>query len=193
MAAILAAAAALALAAGAAALLRRWLVFVTSVESWSMWPSLRPGQWVLTLVVRRTDRIARGDVVVVDSAELGRTIIKRVVGLGGDRVVIDARGGLHRNHRRVDEPYALPATGAIRSFTVPDGNLLLLGDNRARSSDSRSWVAPYLPVAAVRGRLPRAKTSNSAFFSPTAMNAQTEPVSGDCAGRSPPRRKTLPP
>lgn len=126
LAASLAAIATVALAAAVAMLLRRQLFFFTRVESWSMWPTLRPGQWVFTVVRRRKHRIRHGHVVVIDSAELNRTLVKRVAGLPGDRV-----GGT----------------------TVPDGQVYLVGDNRAYSNDSRHWDRPFLPIAAIRGRV----------------------------------------
>lgn len=119
-----------AVAAAVALVVRRHLLFVTRVESWSMWPTLRPGQRVATVVVGRSQRIARGDVVVVDSAEVGRVLVKRVAGVAGDAVEV---------------------AGVCR--VVPQGHVFLLGDNAAQSHDSRTWVQPFLPLSAVRGRL----------------------------------------
>ena len=42
--------------------------------------------------------------------------------------------------------------GPEGSFTVPDGAYLVLGDDRARSSDSRSWQKPFVAHAAIEGR-----------------------------------------
>lgn len=120
-----------AFAAAVAVLVRRHLIFVTRVESWSMWPTLRPGQRVATLILHRAERLARGDVVAIDSHEIGHTLVKRVAGVGGDRV--DIGGG--------------------RSQVVPAGHVFLLGDNPAHSHDSRTWAQPFLPVSAIRGRL----------------------------------------
>lgn len=122
-------AALLALAVGLA--LRRWVIFLTTVESESMLPTLASGQRVLTrrLATSRPPRL--GDIVVVDSDELGRVIVKRVAGLPGDRL-------------RLDD--GVP-------YEVPPGRLFLLGDNRSRSSDGRSWHQPYVPVDRVLGRV----------------------------------------
>jgi signal peptidase I len=142
---------------GAAALgllLRRLLVFVTEVESWSMAPALVPGQRVLTRRLLRGERVRRGDVLVVMSAELGRAVVKRVVGLPGERVEIDRHGRVRIDGTPLAEGYVAHAGGASAgAFAVPEGHLLLLGDNRARSSDSRGWSRPFLPVTAVRGRV----------------------------------------
>ena len=63
--------------------IHRRLGFVTEVESVSMAPTLVPGQRLLARRPGARGRLRRGDIVVVESAELGRPIIKRVVGLPG--------------------------------------------------------------------------------------------------------------
>lgn len=134
---------------------RRYVVFVTRVRSWSMHPTLRPGQWLWVRRVRRADQLRRGDIVVVDSAEVGRVIVKRAVGLPGDRVRIGPDGRVRLDDVAVDEPHAQVVPGTDRTYEVPAGHLLLLGDNRAHSSDSRAWRQPYVPVSSVLGRTGR--------------------------------------
>lgn len=143
--------AALALGVAVAVPIRR-LVWLTRVESWSMTPALRPGSLLLTRRLRRSEGVRRGDVVVLRSAELGRRVVKRVIGLPGETIIVDGRGV------RVDgvplaEPYVLGNGGAAGSFPVPDGAYLVLGDNRARSRDSRSWRQPFVARTAIEGRV----------------------------------------
>ena len=136
----------------------RHVVWLTRVESWSMEPTLRPGSLLLTRRLRRSDGVRRGDVVVLRSAELGRRVVKRVVGLPGETVVVDGRG-VSVDGARLAEPYVLVHGGAGGSFSVPDGAYLLLGDNRARSSDSRSWRQGFVARSAIEGRwIPRSAT-----------------------------------
>lgn len=140
-----------ALAAVTAAVVRQHLVWVTRVTSWSMAPSLRPGDRLVTWTVRDPSRLRRGDVVVIDSVELGRRVVKRVVGLPGEHVLVTAEGvwvdGAH-----LAERWPTVSGGLERSFDVPDDSLLVLGDNRPASSDSRSWQDPYVPLGRVMGR-----------------------------------------
>jgi signal peptidase I len=130
---------ALSIAAAVTARGLRRVIWVTRVTSWSMSPALRPGQLVMTRRFRPGGRLRRGDIVVADSAELGRRIVKRVAGLPGDRI-------------RIDRPVTYRG-GPAADFLVPRDAVLLLGDNRAASSDSRSWAQPYLPIGSIRGRL----------------------------------------
>lgn len=85
------------------------------------------------------------------SAELGRRVVKRVVGLPGETVVVDRRG-VSVDGGWLAEPYVLVHRGAEGSFSVPEGAYLVLGDNRARSSDSRSWRQPFVARSAIEGR-----------------------------------------
>lgn len=93
------------------------------------------------------------------------TYIKRVAGVGGDRLEI-RDGLLWRNGRKVDEPYAQPCADELcnlAAFTVPAGHYFMMGDNRGNSSDSRVWgplerdnvigraFATYWPVKRIGG------------------------------------------
>lgn len=159
---LLAAAAATLLALVLGRTVRRRLGFLVEVESVSMAPTLAPGQ---RLMARRPDpagTFRRGDVVVVASAEVRRPIIKRVVGLPGEHLEVDADGHVRVDGRDLDEPYVVHRGGLARSFDVPPGHLLLLGDNRAASSDARTWRQPFVPVSAVLGRAPRPRRSGPA-------------------------------
>jgi signal peptidase I len=112
------------------------------VSSASMLPTLRAGDVVL---VSRTapdiEELHRGDLVTFLSPQNGRRALKRVLGLPGDELVI-LDSVLHVNKRAVREPYVDHA--AIdgyysRTYTVPDGMVFLLGDNRGNSVDSRDY------------------------------------------------------
>ncbi|MET8577448.1 signal peptidase I [Streptomyces sp. NPDC005012] len=119
-----------------------------TIPSTSMEPGLRTGDRVLVnkLAYRLGDGPARGDVVVFQDAEgFGDGhFVKRVVGVGGDRVVCcDRDGRLRINGRAVDESAFLggDAASAVRfDVVVPDGRLFVLGDHRAASSDSRDHL-----------------------------------------------------
>lgn len=132
---------------------RRWLVLPARVESSSMEPTLRPGQRVVVRRLRRAERVAHGDLVLVRSEEVGRVVVKRAVGLPREVIHLDHSGRIYVNGDRVVEPRARQVPGPSATFVVPDGSLFLLGDNRQASSDSRTWRQPYLSEEAVVGKV----------------------------------------
>ena len=130
------------------------------VESRSMEPELHQGDRLLVdKVVYRLADAKRGDIVVLDtadiaggsSAELGKTIVKRVVGLPGD-VVSAQNGRLFIDGSPIDEPWLGDVqTNEFGPVEVPEGALFVLGDQRALSVDSRTFGT--VPIGAVRGRV----------------------------------------
>ncbi|MGW4221931.1 signal peptidase I [Streptomyces bauhiniae] len=146
-------------------LLSTFVVRPFVIPSGSMEPGLRVGDRVLVnkLAYRFGARPSRGDVVVFDgTGYFGHAdYVKRVVGVGGDHVVCcDREGRIEVNGRPVDETGFLhpgnSASDVPFDVVVPDGRLFLLGDHRARSSDSRDHLGSpgggMVPVDDVVGR-----------------------------------------
>lgn len=72
-------------------------------------------------------------------SDSGRDLVKRVIGLPGDRVACcDSAGRIVLNGVPLEEPYVTGPTDQVRfDVTVPDGHMFVMGDNRANSRDSR--------------------------------------------------------
>ena len=123
------------------------------VESISMQPTLYPGDYVIVnkLAYRFNHSPERGDVIVFRYPPNPEAIpyIKRIIGLPGDQIHI-ADGKVTVNGQLVVEPYLVVSTNRGGDWTVPDGQLFVMGDNRNNSSDSRSWG--FVPFENIIGR-----------------------------------------
>jgi signal peptidase I len=119
------------------------------VAGMSMAPTLEKGQVV---VVNKLDRTPeRGDLITFGSPLNGERMLKRVIGLGGD--VVDIRDAiLFVNDVKVKEPYVDHRSIDALYYgpvTVAAGSVLVMGDARADSIDSRLYGD--VPLRAVTG------------------------------------------
>ncbi|MBP9815997.1 signal peptidase I [Candidatus Woesebacteria bacterium] len=118
------------------------------VRGSSMDTTFRNNEYILTNKLSyRFGAPQRGDVVVFKSPEnKDIDFIKRIIGLPGDKIMVE-EGQVYLNGSPLTEKYILGNTqvhegGFLRSgqaVTVPTGHLFVMGDNRARSSDSRTF------------------------------------------------------
>lgn len=163
---------------GAVLLLRIGIVDAHFIPSGSMQPTLAVGDMILAdktaygFTVPFTDKQLvgwdtpqRGDIVTFVPEHRDDLLIKRVIGLPGDVVAIhDGRlmvNGRWISHRGKDglvyedlgnisyriNPDLHRDFGPVR---VPADHLLVLGDNRGNSADSRVWG--FLPIERVRAK-----------------------------------------
>ncbi|MFI9051275.1 signal peptidase I [Streptomyces sp. NPDC053427] len=132
-----------------------------TVPTDSMSPTIAVGARVLAEKVDGTE-IRRGDIVVFkDKAWGDLPMVKRVVGVGGDRIACCSKQGrLTVNGKPVEEPYLQgdgPASPIGFKATVPNGQLFLLGDHRSDSLDSRVHLSDgdqgSVPRSAVQARV----------------------------------------
>ena len=109
----------------------------------SMRETLQDGDLLLTLRPWVAGEIRQGDIVVVREESFNaEPIIKRVIARSGQTVEIDFETGLVTVDGMIlNEPYIRERTtldeGIVFPYTVPEGKLFLMGDNRNDSADSR--------------------------------------------------------
>ncbi len=119
------------------------------VRGASMDTTFRNGQYILTnKLAYRIGTFRRGDVVVFDSPQNSDIdFIKRIIGLPGDTVRVEG-GKVYLNDKELNEPYLDHVTTSTfdggfltegQEVTVPADYIFVMGDNRPRSSDSRSF------------------------------------------------------
>lgn len=124
------------------------------------------------IAVMETGKPQRGDIVVFNSKAADNRLVKRVVGIPGDIISMD-RNQLIINGERLEysatqtamaetidgKSHAMQLTPPLaerHSFgpvTVPEGHLLVLGDNRNHSADSRYYG--FIPQTELLGRASR--------------------------------------
>lgn len=157
--------------------LRATVVEAYRIPSGSMIPTLRIGDHILVSklsfgfrlpmiakIIWQYNSPKRRDIVVFTRIDDPATvideskdnIIKRVIGIAGDTIEVK-RNKLYVNGELQQEPYARwerggEPSGNFGPRTVPEGHVLVLGDNRDHSKDSRYWHDPFLPESRLKGR-----------------------------------------
>lgn len=162
-------------AAVVALLLRVYVMEAFRIPTDLMTPTLLPGDHIFVNKLAYSRILGssvphRGDVVIFSlPSDPTKDFIKRIIGLPGDRVEIrDSQVVL--NGEVISKPmqadvysetldertFQVYWTGALvesrqmMEVTVPSDHVLVLGDNRAKGQDSRTWG--FLPVSALEGR-----------------------------------------
>ena len=113
------------------------------VEGTSMMPSLVDQERIfVNKFVYRLEPIERDDIVVFRYPyDPSKSYIKRVIGMAGDRIRIDA-GQVYVNGEALDESYVPSEYTDSRTFpevVVPANSYYVLGDHRSMSDDSRNF------------------------------------------------------
>jgi inner membrane protease subunit 1 len=107
--------------------------FCSHVVGPSMEPTFHRDGEIVALSRRSRLSITRGDIVVTTAPyDADRLVVKRVLALEGDQV----------NLQSASSPF-------IRSLTVPQGHVFLVGDNPDNSMDSRQYGP--IPMGLVKG------------------------------------------
>lgn len=103
--------------------------------------------------IYRVSAPERGEVVILRDPSQDRRLIKRVVAVAGD--VIDMKdGNLIINNQVQTEPYVwgkTEAKGMQLPYTIPAGEVFVIGDNREISEDSRSFGS--VPISLIEGKV----------------------------------------
>lgn len=135
-----------------ALLIHAFLAQATRVYGQSMHPNLHSNErLVVEKLSYRFHGPRRGDVVVLrDPSGSPELLIKRVIGLPGERVTI-ANGQVFIDGVPLEEPYLDQETqGGGRSWIVPPFHVFVMGDNRSASRDSRNFGP--VPLDLIVGR-----------------------------------------
>ncbi len=154
--------------------IRTFIVQAFKIPSSSMEPTLQVGDHILVskfiygIKIPFTQKKIfqlktpeRGDTIVfIYPKDPSKDFIKRVVGVGGDRVDIEGNK-IYINGKPMEDPWgyydaknewrrSLGPVGPFEHVVVPKDHLFVLGDNRDNSQDSRFWG--FVNVNEVKGK-----------------------------------------
>jgi signal peptidase I len=134
-----------------------FILRVATVEGSSMVPTLQPADTLIFSDFGYTPAV--DDIVIIDSDQLGKFIVKRVIATAGQRVEISVESGEVKvdgvvvEVPGVDAP-TLPLDGGMTyPAVVPPDCIFVLGDNRLHSTDSRSNRVGFVPLQSVYGKV----------------------------------------
>lgn len=143
---------ALIIVAAVAVLIATLILPVLQISGTSMEPTLNNGEIV---VLFKTSHLDRGDLCGFSYSN--KILIKRVIGLPGDVISIDASGNVFVNGEMIDEPYitekSFGESDIEYPLTVPEGEYFLMGDQRTTSIDSRNTVIGCVKKDQIIGKI----------------------------------------
>lgn len=135
--------------------IRTFVIQPYVIPSGSMEPTIEISDRILAIkYIYRFEDPKRGDIVVLDDPTGSvQTLIKRVIATGGQTVDLKD-GKVVVDGVPLDEPYTHGKPSdpmeVPMPYTVPEGSVWLMGDNRTNSADSR--VFGSVPLSSVRGK-----------------------------------------
>ena len=145
-----------------AALIACVLVFVfaarmVNVVGSSMYPTLEDNDKIVICNLFYTPK--QGDIIVLrKDTFMNDPIVKRVIALEGQSVNIDFENGIvYVDNVALKEPYINELTHDRENFdgpfTVPEGCVFVMGDNRNHSTDSRAASLSAVDTRYIMGRV----------------------------------------
>ena len=132
-------------------LLNKFVFFNVQVPTPSMVPTINVEDRAVVTRIYNLDNLKRGNVIVFYSDELNERLVKRLIGLPGDKIEIK-NGVVSVNGEQLVEDYVKNKDKYNGSFEVPKGKYFFLGDNRPISNDARRWKNPYIDGSAIEGK-----------------------------------------
>ena len=114
---------------------RSFIVTPVKVNGNSMYPTLDGNEIML---LNKLGKVNRFDIVVLEIDKYEGDLIKRVIGLPGEKLEIK-NNKVYINDELLDDPYGYGVTYNIDAITLGDDEYFVLGDNRIISLDSRSF------------------------------------------------------
>lgn len=162
------------------------IVLASLAASWLFFPAMRLHSDAMSPTLARGDVVvalkhaAYGPGDVIAYYDQDKLMVKRIIARGGDTVQLTEDGSVLVNGALLDEPYvqvkALGHCDIALPFTVPEGQVFVMGDQREVSVDSRSTAAGCVAQEQIVGRviLRAWPLKAAAYYPPAASRAEEE-------------------
>ena len=134
----------------------RFVIQVVGIQGSSMSPTLEQGDRIVVSDLFYTPK--QGDIVMIsDDNVLGKQLVKRVIAVSGQTVEVTDEGDVLVDGAILDEPYLTELTQSPGDMTypvtIPEGQVFVMGDNRAQSLDSRDTVIGLIDDSDIEGHV----------------------------------------
>lgn len=137
--------------------MRTYVFMAYQIPSGSMQETIQVGDMVFSeKVTYYTRSPERGDIITFEDPEMpNRILIKRVIATAGETITLE-NGKVCVDGVALNESYtrglpSYPLSSSVTyPYTVPEGSVWVMGDNRTNSSDSRFFGA--IKVSSVTGK-----------------------------------------
>lgn len=133
----------------------KYVCFIGIVPSQSMKPTINVGERIFVVRTYFEKSLHRGDIVVFEKQIDGKELylIKRLIGLPGDKITIKENGSVIINNKQYNNRYVVECPQNIeQNYIVPENSYFFLGDNRINSEDSRYWDNPFITFDNIIGK-----------------------------------------